>query len=109
MKTTVTGRHVEIPSELRELIRKKLEPLERRLSDSAVSVQVVLSRPHGDCVAEVVLHARGDHMLHGEGEGPTWVQAVRAAVDKVDHQASTLKGKWQGRRRRANSATSDGE
>ena len=108
MKTTVVGCHVEIPSELRDLILKKLEPLERRLSDSAVSVQVVLSRPHRDCMVEIVLHARGDHMLHGEGEGPSWAQAVRGAVDKVDQQASTLKGKWQGRRRKANSAPSDG-
>lgn len=109
MKTAVTGRHVEISFELRALILKKLEPLERRLSDSAVSVQVVLSRPHRECMVEVVLHARGDHVLHGEGEAPTWAQAIRAAVDKVDQQAYTLKGKWQGRRRRANSAVSDEE
>ena len=109
MKTTVTGRQVEISSELHELILKKLEPLERRLADSAVSAQIVLSRAHRDCRAEVVLHARGDHILHGEGEGPTWAQAVRGAVDKVDQQASTLKGKWQGRRRRANSPPPAGE
>ena len=109
MRTTVTGRHVEVTPELRTLILRKLEPLERRLSDSAVSVQVVLSRPHRDCTAEVVLHARGDHMMHGEGQGSTWAQAVRLAVDKVDQQAQTLKGKWQGRRRRAGSAASVGE
>ena len=109
MKTTVTGRHVDIPTEVRALILKKLETLERRLSDGAVSVQVVLSRSHRDCMVEIVLHARGDHMLHGEGQGTAWAQAIRSAIDKVDQQAYTLKGKWQGRRRRANSAASDGE
>ena len=109
MKTTVTGRHVEMSSELRALIHKKLEPLERRLSDSAVSVQVVLSRPHRDCMGEVVLHARGDHMLGGEGEGKTRARAICAVADKVDEQAYTLKGKRQGRRRRACSVASDVE
>ena len=109
MKTTVTGRHVEITPELHTLILRKLEPLERRLADTAVSIQVVLSRPHRDRTAEVVLHARGDHMLHGEGEGATWATALRAAVDKVDQQAHTVKGKWQGRRRRASSGVSTEE
>ena len=101
MKTTVTGRHVEIPSALHELILHKLKKLERILNDSAVSAQVILSREHTSCTAEVVLHARGDHMLRGEGESSTWAQAVGIAVDKVDQQAHTLKGKWQTRRRRA--------
>ena len=101
MKTTVTGRHVDVTSELRELVERKLERLERLLNDSAVSAQVILSREHAACTAEVVLHARGDHMLHGEGEGPTWARAVVIAVDKVDQQAHTLKGKWETRRRRA--------
>ena len=56
-----------------------------------------------------MLHARGDHMLHGEGEGATWATALRAAVDKVDQQAHTVKGKWQDRRRRASSGVSTGE
>ena len=55
MKTTVTGRHVEITTELDTLLLRKLEPLERRLADSVRSVHVVLSRPHRDCTAEVVL------------------------------------------------------
>ncbi len=101
MKTTVTGRHVEITSEVRELILRKLEKLERVLNDSAVSAQVILSQEHSTCTAEVVLHARGDHVLHGEGENPTWARAIGIAIDKVDQQAHTLKGKWETRRRRA--------
>ena len=101
MKTTLTGRHVEVTPELSELIHRKLEKLERILNDSAVSAQVIVSREHDTCSAEIVLHARGDHMLRGEGESPTWARAVGIAVDKVDQQAHTLKGKWETRRRRA--------
>ncbi len=33
-------------------------------------------------------------MLRGQGEGTGWPVAVREAVDKVEQQAQTLKGKW---------------
>ena len=69
MKTSVTGRHVEITPGLRGIIARKLVRVERILNDSAVSVQVVLTQEHHRCCAEVVLHARGDHMLHGEEKG----------------------------------------
>ena len=36
MKTTVTGRHVDITTELRELIERKLERLERLMNGIAV-------------------------------------------------------------------------
>ena len=99
MKTSVTGRHVEITPALRAIITRRLARVERVLNDSAVSVQVVLTQEHHGCCAEVVLHARGDHMLHGEERGSTWARAVGGAVDKVDQQAHRLKGKWDERRR----------
>jgi len=101
MKTTVIRRHIEITSELRELISRKFEKLERLLNDSAVSAQVILSREQQTCTAEVVLHARGDHVLRDESDGSAWAEAVGIAVDQVDQQAHTLKGKWETRRRRS--------
>lgn len=110
MKTTVTGRHIEVTSDLRDLIHRKLEKLERLLNDAAVSAQVILSQEHHSCTAEIVLHARGDHVLRGAGEDPTWTRAISVAVDKVDQQAHTLKGKWETRRRRSVVETpADGE
>ena len=76
------------------------------MHDNAVSAQVVLSqRPRTGCSTELVLHARGDHVLHGEGDGSSWAQALGVAVDKVEHQVQTLKGKWEDRRRRAHPDT----
>ena len=95
MKISVTGRHVEVTPDIRQTIDQKLSKLDRLLNDNAVSAQIVLSRGHHhQCVAEVVLHARGDHILHGEDEAPQWTQAIGGAVDKVNQQAHTLKGKW---------------
>ena len=101
MKTSVTGRHIEITPKIQDLIEQKLDKLTRLLHDSAVSAQFVLSRRQRGFGAELVLHARGDHVFHGEGDGPTLSQAIGTAADKVEHQAHTLKGKWEDRRRRA--------
>ena len=99
MKSTVTGRHVEITPEIRGIITQKLARLERLLHDNAVSIQFVLTRSRGRCGAEVVLHVRGDHMLHGEDEGGHWEQAIGGALDKVQQQAHTLKSRWETRHR----------
>ena len=101
MECTVTGRHMEISGELRRLIDRRLLPLERLLGDALVSADMVMATKHHRYVSELVLHARGDHRLHGLAEGSNWQAAVGAAVEKVMHQAQTLKGKWHGRRRDA--------
>ncbi len=101
MECTVTGRHMEIGSALRDLVHRRLLPLERLLGDSIVSADMVLSAERHLYVSELVVHARGDHRLHALAEGPNWQSAVGAAVGKVTHQAQTLKGKWHGRRRDA--------
>ena len=99
MECTVTGRHMEITGELRDLIDQRLLPLERLLGDAIVSADIVLAAERRLCVSELVVHARGDHRLHGLAEGKSWQTAVGAAVEKVMRQAQTLKGKWRGRRR----------
>ena len=101
MQYTLTARHLSVNDELRDLIDKRLLPLERVLGDALVSAEVVLSSARHLCVSELIVHARGDHRLHAVAEGPNWQVAVGTAVDKVSHQAHTLKGKWQDRRRHA--------
>ncbi len=101
MDCTLTGRHVKVTEELRDTIERRLVPLDRLLGDAALSAEMVLTSERHACQAEFVVHARGDHRLHGVGDAPGMEVAVGAAVDKVMHQAQTLKGKWQARRRRA--------
>ena len=60
---------------------------------------MVLTTQHHLCVSELVVHARGDHRLHGLAEGRNWQTAVGTAVDKVMRQTRTLKGKWREPRR----------
>ena len=99
MRVDVTGRHVEITPPLRNLIDKRLAKLERLLNDSVVSAQVILTKEKYRHRTEMVIHARGDHMLRGLGEGNAWPISVRQAAEKVEQQALTLKGKWAERKR----------
>ena len=99
MRVDVTGRHVEITPPLRGLIDNRLAKLERLLNDSVVSAQVILTKEKYRHRTEIVIHARGDHMLRGLGEGNAWPISVRQAAQKVEQQAQTLKGKWAGRKR----------
>ena len=49
--------------------------------------------------AEMIVHARGDHMMRGLGEGNAWPISLRLASGKLEQQAQKLKSKWEGRRR----------
>lgn len=99
MRVDVTGRHVEITPSLRNLIDQRLGKLERLLNDSMVSAQVILTKEKYRHRTEIVIHARGDHMMRGLGEGNAWPMSVRQAAEKVEQQAQTLKGKWAERKR----------
>ena len=94
MRLAITGRQVDITPGLRQLIEKRLAKLERILNDRAVSAIVTLTKEKYRHVAELVVHAKGDHILTGLGQGNTWPLSIRQAVDKVERQATTLKSRW---------------
>jgi putative sigma-54 modulation protein len=100
MRLDITGRHVEIGTSLRQLILRRLAKLERLLNDNAISGQVILTKEKYRHRTEILIHARGDHMLRGLGEGTGWPISIRDAAAKIEQQAQTLKGKWRERKRR---------
>jgi ribosomal subunit interface protein len=100
MQIEITGRRMAVSTYLRTLVTTKLARVFRHLSDAGLSASVVVSRAKLDKLVEVTIHARGEHFLHAVGSGPTWQFASTLATERLDHQASTLKGKWKGRRRR---------
>jgi putative sigma-54 modulation protein len=101
MRVDVTGRHVEITPPLRLLITERLAKLERVLNDNALSAHVILTKEKYRHRTEMVIHARGDHMMRGLGEGNAWPASVRQAAEKIEQQAQTLKGKWAERKSRS--------
>jgi len=100
MRLELTGRHVDITPTLRRLVDTKLAKLERVLNDRAVSAQAVLTSEKRRRRAEITVHARGEKFLHGVGDSATWEVSIGRAIDKITQQAQTVKGKWQGRKRR---------
>ena len=99
MRLDITGRHVEITAPLRQLIDKRLAKLDRLLNDSVVSGQVILTKEKYRHRTEIIIHARGDHMMRGLGEGNAWPISLRQAAEKVEQQAQKLKSKWAERKR----------
>ena len=104
MRLELTGRHITITATIRALVQDRLAPMLRMLNDSAVSAQVVLTKEKTRVRAEVTLHARGEHFLHGEGSGRDVQAALGAAADKVDSQVQRLKNKWSKGKRQGISA-----
>jgi ribosome hibernation promoting factor len=101
MRLELTGRNLDISPPLRTQIERKLRKIERVLRDSALSAQIVCSIEKYRHVIEMTIHARGDHMLHGLGQGTTWQLAIKEAVAKIEKQARKVKTKWTSRKRRA--------
>lgn len=99
MRLDITGRHVDITPTIRQLIERRLARVERLLNDSAVSATAVLTLEKYRHRTEIVVHAAGDHILRGLGEGNAWTLSIRQAVEKVEQQAKKIKGKWTERKR----------
>ena len=100
MRLELTGRQFSITPAVRKVVSKELAPTLRLLNDNALSAQVVLTRDKTQHRAEVTLHARGEHFLHGAGRGRGVAEAMNAAMAKIDRQAEKMKGKWEARKRR---------
>ena len=101
MRLDIKGRNVTITPALRELITTRVSQFERKLNGAALSVRVVFTKEKYRLLTEIVLHTRGDHVMRGDGEASNWPLSVRQAGDKIEQQATKLKGKWNGRKRGA--------
>jgi putative sigma-54 modulation protein len=101
MRLVLTGRHVDITPHLRKLVDRKLAKLDRMFGDAIVSAQVILTREKYRRVAELVVHTRGDHTLHGAADHASWEQSLTGSVEKIVQQGKRVKGKWQERKRHA--------
>lgn len=99
MRLELTGRHITITPTLRKLVEQRLKHPSRMLNDSAHSAQVVLTQEKTRLHADVTLHLRGEHFLHGEGTGRDLNTALGAAIDRIDRQAQRVKERWKDRRR----------
>jgi len=94
MRFELTGRHIKITPALRTIVESGLAHSLRKLNNSAVSAQLVLTKEKTRVVAEATLHAKGEHFLHAEAAGVDAKSAINAVLAKIDHQAQKLKSRW---------------
>ena len=100
MRLDITGRHFTVTAATRTFAEQRLAHTVRLLNNSALSAHVALTKERGRIRAEIDLHVKRDHFLHGEGTGPDANTAIGVAAERVERQVEKLKGKWSGRRRR---------
>jgi putative sigma-54 modulation protein len=101
MRLELTARHFTLTATLRKLVEQRLARAFRPLNDSVVSAQIVITREKARFHAEVTLHVRGEHFLHGEATGRDAQTVLSASIDKIDRQLGKLKSKWTEGKRRA--------
>src|SRR5262245_61257347 len=101
MRLALTGRHLHLTPQLRHPGDTEPAKLSRLLNHRALSAQAVLSLEKRRHRADITLHARGEKFLHGFGASESWEASVCEAIEKIVQQAQKVKGKWQGRKRRA--------
>jgi putative sigma-54 modulation protein len=101
MRLELTGRHVQVTPDLRKQVEKGIARLDRRLEGGIVSVQAVLTLEKYRHSSEFTVHTRGDHFLHGIAATSAWASSIAGAIEKIEQQLARMKGKWQGRKRRA--------
>lgn len=98
MRLELTGKGIDITTGIRQLVDKRLARIERLLGKAMISAQCVLSKQKYLNRIDLTVHAAGDHVFHGAGEGRNWPAAMTIASDKVVHQTMTLKDKWKDKR-----------
>jgi putative sigma-54 modulation protein len=106
MRLELTGKGIDITAGIRQLVDKRLARIERLLGKAMISAQCVLSKQKYINRIDLTVHAAGDHVFHGAGEGRNWPAAMTMASDKVVHQTMTLKDKWKDKRAKGAKATS---
>ena len=99
MRLELTGKGIDITAGIRQLVDKRLARIERLLGRAMVSAQCVLSKQKYLNRVDLTVHAAGDHVFHGAGEGRNWPAAMTMAAEKVMQQSKTLKDKWKDKRR----------
>jgi ribosome hibernation promoting factor len=105
MRLDITGRHFAVTTATRKFAEQRLAHALRLLNNSAVSAHVALAKERGRVRAEIDLHVKRDHFLHGAGAGPDPEAAIGIAADRIERQVEKLKGKWSGRRRQTPAVT----
>lgn len=99
MNIEYVGRHFELNDEIRRYAENKLSKVTKFL-DEPVETRIILTQEKHRQIADVhVAHRHG--VLQAEEETEEMLDAINAAIDKIEKQARRGRQKFYDRRRRA--------
>jgi len=87
MATEISGRNYEIPSNVRDMVEKKLAKIEERLFDDVIDVRVVLQVEKYRNICEVLIVGKDHDVKTVQESGESMQDAINLAVDHLKRQA----------------------
>lgn len=92
MHISITGRHVEVTSALRDYVEKKVNKLERYFNH-IIEAHIILGLDgKTKQVAEITIHANGI-TIHGEESSEDMYASIDKVLDKIERQIKKYKEK----------------
>ena len=92
MEIKVTGRHVEVPEEVRDYVRTKAGKLPRYY-DRIREIEVVLGHESDLFTAEIIVRTDRKHTFVASDTGPDTFGLIDVVVDKLERQLTRHKEK----------------
>jgi putative sigma-54 modulation protein len=96
VQISVTGRHVEVTTDVKEYADKKLARLPR-FYDRIRSVEVILGHESENFTVEVIVTADGNPFVAQEA-GPDTFALIDRIVDKLERQLTRHKERFRNRK-----------
>lgn len=96
MDIITTARHFEMTDEVRNHAQKRMEKLQRYLSDTD-DVHLILTVEKYRKIAEFTIHVRGNEIV-SRGVSEEMIVAIDRALDRVERQIKRLKSRQRNRK-----------
>ena len=96
MQITITGRHVEVPAEVKEYSRKKAEKL-LKFYDKIQAIEVLWDHEGEQFTVDIIVSAGSRHTFIGRETGPDSLALVDLVVDKLERQLTRHKERYRNR------------
>lgn len=96
MQITVTGRHVDVPDEIKDYTRKKAEKL-LRFYDRIQAIDVLWDHEGEQFSVEMTVNAGSRNTFISREVGPDSTRLIDVVVDKLERQLTKHKEKSRNR------------
>ncbi len=97
MQIVVSGRHVEVPDDIRDYVQQKAGKLSR-FYDRIHEIEVVLGHESDEFSVEMIVRAGRKHTVVAKETGPDTFALIDLITDRLERQLTKLKEKNRSRK-----------